>query len=99
MCFKCQGFGHISKICKNKGVCSIYVEKKHSHRNCPSKEDKTKQKKCGNCKKAGRNSNHNVMDRKCPMYVKQLERIVYNTDYVDGNELIKIIKSKLQLRK
>ena len=43
-CFKCQGFGHISRICKNEEVCSIYAEKKHNHRNCHSKEDKTKQK-------------------------------------------------------
>ena len=40
-CFKCQGFGHISKVCKNEEDRSICAEKRHSHRNFPSKEDKT----------------------------------------------------------
>ena len=54
-------------VCKIEEVRSICAGKKHNHRNCPSKEDRTKQKKCANGKKAGRLPNHNVMDRNCPM--------------------------------
>ena len=72
-CFKCQGFGHIIKICSKDRVCSLCVETKHSHRNCPNKVNRAKTNKCINCKIAGKPSEHNVMYRKCPIYIKHLE--------------------------
>ena len=80
-CFKCQGFGHIAKVCENKDICSICAQEGHSHRTCKNKE---KAKVCANCKKAKRPANHNVMDRKCPCYERARNILVQNTDYKDG---------------
>ena len=83
--FKCQEFKHISKICRKEEVCLLFAETKHIHRNCPNKENQAKTNRCINCKTAGKPPEHNVMDRKCPIYIKNLEKLVNNTDYDGGN--------------
>ena len=80
-CFKCQGFGHIGRNCKNKEICSLCATEGHNNKTCPDKADKNKARKCANCARAKKASNHNVMDRKCPCYVRALERLTNNTDY------------------
>lgn len=76
-CYKCQGYGHISKYCDKETVCSCCAEA-HKFSECPNKD---KPRKCINCIKQKRDSNHDSMDKKCPSYKLALERTINSTDY------------------
>lgn len=77
-CFKCQGFGHISKHCEKELFCSSCAESGHKHDDCPNKE---KPKKCINCNRRNIDHNHDVTDKKCSTYKIALERTINSTNY------------------
>ncbi|KAG2000823.1 hypothetical protein GB937_010797 [Aspergillus fischeri] len=50
-CFNCQGYGHAARSCRANKKCGFCAAGGHSHKICPLKGQKTKQR-CANC--AGR---------------------------------------------
>ena len=54
-CYKCYGFGHSTKSCKNDQVCSLCAGSGHSHRQCPENIVK-----CCNC-----GGTHTAVSHKC----------------------------------
>ena len=82
-CFKCQGFVTSAKFVSRRK--SVRYALKLSHENCLNKENKAKTNRCMNCKIAGKPPEHNVIDRKCLIFIKHLENLINNTDYVGGN--------------
>jgi len=54
-CFKCQRFGHISKFCKNKEICSLCAQEHHEG-------DCKDPKHCVNC-----NGDHSSNSKNCPI--------------------------------
>ena len=60
-CFKCQRFGHISKFCKNKDICSICAQDRHEGE-CKGP------KHCVNCKES-----HESSSKDCPSLAREKE--------------------------
>ena len=77
-CYKCQGFGHIAKHCRNEQVCSHCTQTGHNRSDGPNKD---KPKTCANCLRSKREHTHDTMDRKCPLYKQALDRLIKSTDY------------------
>ncbi|KAK9293553.1 hypothetical protein QLX08_011541 [Tetragonisca angustula] len=78
-CYKCQGFGHTSRYCKSEmDICGHCSTSGHSFKDCPNKH---KAATCSNCKRMGRNSNHVVTSRECPLYISSLNQLILRTDY------------------
>ena len=64
-CYRCQGFGHNPKTCKNKAKCRLCGENHHTYGHKCNKCDSTTecehlQVKCSNC-----GGNHKANDRSC----------------------------------
>lgn len=74
-CYKCCGFYHFAKDCKNKEVCGLCAgqhmtkECKNRERKCVNCEDKIKNMKIKNLK-----SDHSAYDNKCPCFVREIEK-------------------------
>ena len=65
MCYKCGFYGHLKKYCEKESRCMQCSETDHqSSKECPC----LKSKMCINCK-----GQHATTDRKCPMYVRNVE--------------------------
>ena len=60
-CFKCQKFGHSSRLCRNEAVCHRCGEK-HSEENCNNAA------KCINC-----SGPHGASSRECPVWLREKE--------------------------
>lgn len=70
-CYKCQGFGHTSSVCRReKVVCSFCSGEDHSFKDCPNK---AKTPCCVNCKMRKLNTEHEAGVKTCPEYVKNLD--------------------------
>jgi hypothetical protein len=76
-CFKCLGFGHTTKVCKNEKERCMNCAGEHDTRKCQVKEDKDKHV-CFNCKTymRGVDSNHRASSWECPFY----KRMQINTE-------------------
>ena len=78
MCFKCCGFGHVSKYCKEKETCHKCGDE---HVSIDCNIDKYK---CPNCQKLKLTEiNHSARDLQCPIYKRRLERYKNNIIYND----------------
>lgn len=84
-CYKCWGYNHFAKDCRNKIVCRKCAGE-HSEVNCASEN-----KKCQNCadvitkfKVEGWSSDHEVTDRNCEVYKQNIARVLRNTQYCNG---------------
>lgn len=60
-CFKCQLYGHTSRICRGRECCS-HCAGEHDITNCPRKNDPPR---CPNCVRVKKESQHAVNDPKC----------------------------------
>ena len=64
-CFKCQKYGHVTKFCKGKSVCSLCSSSEHSDKECRSSV-----RHCTNC-----SGDHPSFSRSCPKYLEEKEII------------------------
>ncbi|KAG8237930.1 hypothetical protein J437_LFUL017460 [Ladona fulva] len=79
-CFKCQGFGHMAKTCREKeDICSHCARSGQKIQDCPNKN---KEETCANCHRFGKDAAHSTWDRECPAYKFALEREILRTKYV-----------------
>ena len=87
-CYKCQGYGHVSKYCRmNKDTCGHCAIEGHTYNNCPNKN---KDPKCINCKKRGREHEHSSRSPICPSYALALKTHISRIDYdskIESQEL------------
>ncbi|XP_017758217.1 PREDICTED: uncharacterized protein LOC108549377 [Eufriesea mexicana] len=78
-CYKCQGFGHVAKHCRQKhDTCGHCAETGHDTKACPTKKNNAV---CVNCKRSGKKSDHAASSVNCPSYKAALERRVERTVY------------------
>lgn len=79
-CFRCLGYGHSIKYCKDKdSTCGYCGNIGHLSPACP---DKQKAPSCANCIKARRKDvKHSSRDLKCPEYLRILEISKNKIDY------------------
>lgn len=69
-CFKCHGYGHMTKNCSQEQLCENCGQKDHIKSDCPKKDAPT----CINCIRNKRKSySHKVKDTTCPEYKRQVE--------------------------
>ena len=64
-CYKCCGFGHRAKDCRNAVKCSLCA-KEHDWKECPDR-DKERKERTRICASCG-GGNHFTGDRKCPHF-------------------------------
>lgn len=76
-CYHCQAFGHVSKFCKNKMVCSHCTEE-HEREKCTNKE---KPAVCANCKFVGKRCDHSIGDKNCPEIERATKLALDRIDY------------------
>ena len=80
-CFKCGGYNHFSRDCKEKISC-VSCSGEHESRECRSNF-----KKCINCIRANEkynlnlDINHAAIDRECKCYLKIVETLKTKTKY------------------
>lgn len=78
-CYKCQGFGHLAKDCKNEKDCCSHCAGEHKYKDCEKKEEEIC---CSNCKKANQqDSKHSVSDQNCPIFCRLRDAIVNSINY------------------
>lgn len=78
LCFKCCGYGHVAKYCREKECCHKCGEE-HAGKDCKETE-----MKCSNCVKFKLGAaNHSARDKKCPLYQRMLDRLKHSTNYND----------------
>jgi hypothetical protein len=69
-CHNCQRYGHIGTTCSNPTRC-VFCAAQHHSRDCQDKKNATLiERKCANCGGA-----HNGWSKRCPDFVKEIERI------------------------
>jgi len=71
-CFKCLGFGHISRVCRaERDICG-HCGGAHESRSCPNKAGP---RRCQNCVSSGSTSvGHSAFDvLSCPQLIKRLK--------------------------
>ena len=66
-CYKCQGFNHIAKDCKNDQKC-VRCAGAHKSTDCPDKNKETLKIKCSNC-----HGNHVASFRECQKFKDQIK--------------------------
>lgn len=77
-CFKCQGFGHIGKVCRErKQVCERCGED-HKTEACGVSDTEVK---CPNCAREGRETCHAACWKGCEIYRRAEERYFKAVDY------------------
>lgn len=66
-CFRCQAYGHLAKVCKEKGVCGLCAEHE--------REQKYEgERRCINCKRFGvKEDRHGAMDEECAIRRRKVE--------------------------
>jgi len=78
MCFKCSGFGHVAKHCKEK-LCCHKCGEEHAGKDCQAVRWK-----CPNCNKMKfktEESIHSARDTSCPVYQRRLALFRNNINY------------------
>ncbi|XP_023230682.1 uncharacterized protein LOC111630767 [Centruroides sculpturatus] len=71
-CFRCLAFGHYGKECSQKDLICSHCGESHVYKDCHRKQETAK---CSNCSKAKmNNTEHNTMDKACPLYLKELQK-------------------------
>ena len=91
-CFHCQEIGHFSSDCPKSAdspVC-FYCMGPHQSKNCSKKRTKSDHccSKCYNSKVPSEKSNcksHNAADPQCPVILREIQKIVNNTDTISKN--------------
>ena len=66
-CYKCQGFNHIAKDCKNGQKC-VRCAGPHKSTECPDKNKESLTVKCSNC-----NGNHVAASKEWPKFKEQIK--------------------------
>ena len=66
-CYKCQGFNHIAKDCKNDQKC-VRCAGAHKSTDCPDKNKETLKIKCSNC-----HGKHVASSRECQKFKDQIK--------------------------
>ena len=66
-CYKCQGFNHIAKDCKNAQKC-VRCAAAHKSTECPDKNKDSLKLKCSNC-----NGEHVASSKECPKFRDQIK--------------------------
>ena len=66
-CYKCQGFNHIAKDCKNAQKC-VRCAGAHKSIECPDKNKDSLKLKCSNC-----NGEHVASSKECPKFKEQIK--------------------------
>ena len=66
-CYKCQGFNHIAKDCKNAQKC-LRCAGAHKSIECPDKNKDSLKLKCSNC-----NGEHVASSKECPKFKEQIK--------------------------
>ena len=66
-CYKCQGFNHLAKDCKNGQKC-VRCAGPHKSTECPDKNKESLIVKCSNC-----NGNHVAASKECPKFKEQIK--------------------------
>ena len=66
-CYKCQGFNHIAKDCKNNQKC-VRCAGAHKSTDCPDKNKEALKIKCSNC-----HGNHVASSRECQKFKDQIK--------------------------
>ena len=66
-CYKCQGFNHIAKDCKNGQKC-LRCAGAHKSTECPDKNKDSLKLKCSNC-----NGEHVASSKECPKFRDQIK--------------------------
>lgn len=82
LCFKCCGFGHVGKYCKERLCCHKCGEYEHSGSDCQSIR-----LKCINCikmKYKAEESQHSARDINCPVYQRRLKNYRSQINYSDN---------------
>lgn len=70
-CYKCQGYGHTSAVCRRETeICGHCAMEGHGYKQCPNKAEEAK---CYNCGIRKKPNNHEVTSKKCMEYVKNME--------------------------
>ena len=64
-CYKCQGFNHIAKHCKNAQKC-VRCAGAHKSTECPDKDKNILKVKCSKC-----NGEHVASSKECPKFKDQ----------------------------
>ena len=85
-CGKCLSFGHKSRACFKDQSCA-HCSGEHHISDCPVKYDMTKLL-CSNCNKSTESgswgNDHNAHSKSCPMYMKQMKRLIEQTHWGNG---------------
>ena len=78
-CYNCQSFGHNSKSCNkiDEPTC-LYCSGKHKSKGCTKKNNRDEHK-CSNCTKKNFSNKHTSNSKKCPLLLKQLEKVINMT--------------------
>ena len=78
-CFKCQGFGHVAKKCRQQDdTCSHCAENGHQRRECPRRQESPR---CAVCRRYGKDSSHDTRDNSCPALKNEITSQTLRTDY------------------
>jgi len=79
-CFKCQKFGHSSRLCRNEAVCHR-CGGKHTDENCSNAA------KCINC-----SGPHGASSRECPVWLREKEvqrvKVVKNIPFPQARQIV-----------
>lgn len=77
-CFKCQGYGHIGKVCRERKMTCGRCAGDHKTETCKTEQEEVA---CQNCWKVGRAPDHPAYWRGCPIYKRAEERYLKAVDY------------------
>ena len=91
-CYHCQVIGHISTDCPNKNVdpVCLYCMGKHRSSSCNSKDNRSRHC-CARClastqaDDAENYQSHNASDPKCPVMLREIDRLKENTEMSSKN--------------
>lgn len=77
-CYKCNGFGHVGKFCKQTSSSCSHCSGDHDVKDCQKKNEAPC---CVNCKRFKLQHEHAASDRNCPSYLNALSGLINKTEY------------------